>query len=445
MNELFKVKKGNLSYKDKVENIHFGIIYKEVDGLIILEAFLNSDEFYKKFKADKEEFKPFFTFKGVSTELDEIEIPKLRFWKYEFEKSIIHLIINNYLIKYREDEKIKNVTEHSVHRMELEGFNHEFYDITEFQTYDGNNKHNSWTRDHTKALLHINPGDIVPNAYNLLFHNLPGSDNIVLSITKNFKLKYKDYLQLKETLVDFLSFLNGGTVTIRKEYTGSMYYTDQLGSSIEISYSFKKLSINGHSDYFPIRVGRFQGNWLGQAFVRCFSKFYDLSKMIDWSSIVYSLNSANNLPNYVERFYLLITLFEKLAKQYSNILEPKEKLIISTEDFDIIKEKLEEIISQNKNILCGKSEIFKNRINQLNISKKGSVESRLINLLNGANVSLSKEIEEIIYIDRNNSVHEGKVGDDFIDGLEKYYLLDKTIRDIILNLIGYEGLRKKVG
>ena len=123
-------------------------------------------------------------------------------WKYQYGKSIINLVVSSNVIVYKAKEESKDLLNHSIYRVELEGFNHKFYDHSEVskkgKNHDGEHVFSDLKNDHTSATLALGDYGIIPNTLEIRFHKLGDCDNIILSFTKRNRLIYSDYLKIKK-------------------------------------------------------------------------------------------------------------------------------------------------------------------------------------------------------------------------------------------------------
>ena len=123
----------------------------------------------------------------------------------------------------------------------------------------------------------------------------------------------------------------------------------------------------------------------------------------------------------------------------------KKKVLLNEEIFSDLKKDLKVITSKyRKNFSTLKDyNSFLSKIGVLNRVNKNETKEKLSDLFKYANVELTDQLKSLISIERNSAVHEGKFGNSNKEMYINYFVLDHAIRDIILNIIKYNGNRYK--
>lgn len=268
-----------------------------------------------------------------------------------------------------------------------------------------------------------------------------------------YKLTESEYLEIKKELIEFLSFYNGGYVVVRRECLGNWYSTSNDGNKkkrdkfeIENYYSYDKFPIQELSNYLLIRNDFNHINSLIHPYFKCFDNYRVASEKYDLGEIINILSGVNDAGSVEQRFYALIITLERLAFNICQVHEQYESFIIPDNEFDPIKLDLYDAIENHKDSLSAtKIKVYydlRNKVNVLNKIRKGETLNKFLKMLEVAEIEKTDEILHIIDKVRNSSVHKGVIGVDF-EKYKNYWVLDKLIRDIILNLIGYDGPRRE--
>lgn len=318
----------------------------------------------------------------------------------------------------------------------------EFCDHTEIkETKRGSNESsNTIERDYTSSEIFTEF-----NSYKQVFYKSQVNKNVIADFSgkTNSILIYGNFLKFKKDYISFLSFLNGATVKIRKEFTGNYLSLDKvtLKSEITVVYSFEKLTNKRHNNYIPLnkRLTNVPDNIIGKAFLFSFDKFREWNIKLDLSSIIYYLNTVEKINSAEERFFIQIIAFERLAKLYSKYAYPVNECLPSPEDFEIIKNEFYIILENNKEKFGSNFDKAKGLIGNLNKTKISNT-AKLYGILNDVNIEINDDIRNLIEEVRNNTVHEGEIGDG-TDGIKNMHLLNELIHEIILRLIEYRGIR----
>ena len=225
----------------------------------------------------------------------------------------------------------------------------------------------------------------------------------------------------RESLVNYLSLINGASVQIVKE--------DFLGYSKFYSYNHVK---NISCDCYlcgNIRSYRFS------SILFEFDNYVRWNKHLNLNKFINHLCSAQQLLYAEDRAFILILVFEGLCKKYIGLLNKDRipKNIISHEVFDTIKENFVEIL-KNQEVASGSFEKLKAKIDNLNATNTATLKFRII--LEDLNIQCTPKIKKLIKNVRSTLVHEAE-----LKNFEDYQLLSELIREIILRLINSKSKR----
>jgi hypothetical protein len=178
-----------------------------------------------------------------------------------------------------------------------------------------------------------------------------------------------------------------------------------------------------------------------------FDKFYQINKKLDFSRLIFSLNATNDV-GLDERFFILITALERISKNYTNNNNDESTHLIDDDFFrGTLKPELINQIKKYKNDISRFNKeawsIINSKIGNLNRRHNSDTSQKLYEFLNYANINISNSVVNLIENERNLAVHEGIIGKDDTARIKNYWKLDHVLRDIILNLIEYKGIRKR--
>lgn len=456
----YTVTSGYVKCNEDTSEIHFAIIFID-NGVYKVETFFKDKGFF-----ERNEKNSYFLLTGKTEKGWDIECHGLfrRFYKYENQKA--EFICDNYIKlsnnkKTFADEPEKEKTdEDTIFFVEMEGLRLHFSDftqITRHRVYGEVDRLNNSTFDHTSCPTIINHSEFKGgNYYHLIFLKNPENENIIIDFTKNdgyCKFYFENYQKIKIDLVNFLSFINGGPVFIRRELAGR-YYNEggQRGYDAQTVYLYSKRRIvDFHcSNYLPINEHH---SYSRQIFLDlfnkndCFDKYIKLNKELDFNSLVFSLNNSYQTAGLEERYFILIGALEKISSNYSKAKNNGKQTLIDKTFFDkIIKQKLNEAIESFKSKIEKDNryswEIFKSRIGSLNNRNEADTVAKLYDFLQYAKIPMSDAVKNLIEIERHRAIHEGIIGETERESVDNYWKLDHILRDVILNLIGYESIVK---
>ncbi len=445
-----EIKCGSFSCK-----IPFALVFND-EGVFYVETFLPQKDFYEQTKSTG-----FYTLIGKTEKGYDIEINDLSFRSFKYANFKLELICygNLKLSDNRKEENEKNTTEKyddSIYVIEVEGLKMKFAHHTTVEKFRNDGKVDEFFNsdfDHTSCAMTINFSEREGNYYKLIFTKNPKIDNILIDISKHKgynRLTYKNYLQIKDTLLSFLSFLNGGHVTVRKELTGwfiTSSGSEYTNSQCVIIYSRKRETVKYLSDFIPANEHHsYSSNIVPHMFINCFDHYYQLNKQLDFMSLVFSLNNSTETVGLEEKYFILITALEKICTNYATTIRQPKKTLIDKDIFiNDIKPELDAVLKKYETIIKQDNlrawAIFKSKIENVNKSNKAETSQKLYELFAYSQIPINGEVVSLIETERNQAVHEGIIGATEQDRIKNYWKLDHILRDIILNLIDYKSYR----
>jgi len=442
-NEIYRIKKGELSADAIVIPFEFGIILSD-DGLLHVDLYIEEDFNLSSFIENKNSryWDKEYLATCITEENNKIEIDRLSFTSIEPHFSKVKLVcygkLTHTTIKKHYDEK--DNSNPKLHYLELEGLNIEFCDITEVIRARRSqiNDYNYQERDHTSAPISSNKF-----LYNQVFYKDEATQNIIVEFPNetNSTLYYSRFQEIRRDYVYALSFLNGAEVKIRKECTGSYYSMNKVDSEIVITYSFKKHLNLRFNKYLPICNAFYRSeNVLSKFLIFNFDNYCDWNNKIDLNSIVYYLNSSEQARTMEEKVFIQMIAFERLTTFYAQYLGNKEEFIPCKEDFDPIKTELIQVIEKYKSKFGNAFNTAKSKISNINQIKRLSTTDKMYRILTDCDIPINDSIERLIEQVRHKTIHEGNIGNGE-EAFQNLYLLDELLREIILRLVKYNGKR----
>jgi hypothetical protein len=450
MKEVQRIVKGSLSGGLIEIPIHFGLIFSDL-GALTLDLYVEESFNLSSLMQDDKGgiWKADYTLKCKSSKDDLLEIDQLSFSRIDPHESTLKMVCYGKMVK-TEIRKTPVPTRpdkrgETVHFLILEGLKIRFTDITEKPRARKGRKIEGlfdWKRDHTSALL---VADKYP--FNQVFYQPEGSNQIAVEFDNksNNTLTHEKFTELKRDYLGALSFLNGATVSLRKEFIGSFCSQDAsgtLGSEIEITYSFKSVINDRYNGYVPINDPfSISHNVLNTFFIHNFDNYRNWSSKIDLNSIVFYLSNSEQTRSMEEKVFIQMIAFERLTTLYANYLGETEEFLPCKEEFEEIKKELQTVLSKHKNKFGNAYNTVRGKVSNLNQIKRGSTSDKMYRLINDVNIPITSEIETLIDVIRNKTIHEGNIGEG-----EQFWttflLLDELIREIILRLVEFKGDRK---
>lgn len=456
MQLVYTILSGHIKCADFIKEIPFALVFFE-DGVYKIETFFSESYFF-----DDNRCKCYYTLIGKTEKSFDIEIRGMYCShvssvnnKTIFTSDGFVKLTDNRNMANADLSKIKNKKD-KIFLIEIEGLKTHFADHSEYEGYKyGNSDKISFNHgfDHTSCGMILNIEGFQGNWFHLVFHKNFSNDNIILDFTQSkgyCELYYDDYLQFKNDLISFLSFINGNDVFIRKEFTGYFYSSGNNGYDAQIVYNYSRNTLynNQQSDYIPIdKHHSYSSEIFNNLFVHCFDKFYHLNKLLDFNSLIFSLNSSIQTAGLNERYYILITALEKIGNEMlKSKLNGKQNLVDEKLFKKLVQPKLSNALAEikgkinleNKNAF----DILLSKIGALN-GYRENTNDKLYKLFEYSGIPINDQVSNLIHVERNFAVHEGIIGNTTEEKFNNYWKLDHILRDIILNLIGYKSYRNR--
>lgn len=345
------------------------------------------------------------------------------------------------------EEELEKEFREPIYFIELEGFKLQFLDLTEIEHHRRGVKLDGLhsKRDHTDAQIIYNGSKNSPcNFFGLTFLQNPKNDkNIIVEFTGDYPniLFYDVFNEFKVDFIHLLSLLNGADIRIRKEFIGKHYSVGAYTSQKHITYSFEPVINERYSQYVPINSPFHKTERIiSKTFSMCFDKFIELNKTLDLNTIIFYLNGAENASSIIEQLFTKMIAFERLATINYNLASKEVKYLVLPDQLEVIKKEISPILEKYSNSYKFNFGTVNSRLDNLFKEKSGRTEDKLYFLLKTASIEPDEETKTLIDKIRHIVIHEGKL--ESLNDVVKYcFLLDKLLRDIILNLMGYDGSR----
>lgn len=442
--EFFRIKEGSLS-DDKIKiPVDFGII-SIIEGIFYCDFYINESYDLDAFMVgDKTLWEREFNVTAITVDYEDLEIDRLLFRKITPHKYQVRMQCLGKLLRRKKENfpDLDNNEEACIHYIEFEGLELDFTDLTYLNKIRNDNKVNDfkdWERDHTKLELVYKKIPIEHTIY-----KDPDSDKLVAQFYNKdyFKLTYKDYLKIKRQYVRLLSFVNGAEVQVRKECTGRSYTIGKIDSQEVIYYSFTTINNLRFNKYLPLKDPFFLNHGiLHKIFKNNFIKFCQWDEKLGLTTIIFLLNNAQQSQSIEGKFFIQIIAFERLTTLYSEHLNEKDEHYPNSENFREVKEQFFKVLDNNKEAFGPYYNLAKSKLGNLNLVQKLSTTAKMYRILEDYNIEVTDEIRKIIEVVRHKTVHRGDIGENFGDMLLNFNLLDELIREIILRMIDYKGVR----
>lgn len=448
----YTITTGDIYCGDQSRKLPFALVFYE-DGLYYVETFLPDKDFYEnnKYAAYQLIGK---TEKGYDIEITDLYMRRFKFGVCKLEAVCYGYIKLTDQRDHKHWQKKDENYDDSIYIVEVEGLKMKFADHTTIEKYrrtGDDQKHFEF--DHTQCVMCINFSEREGNHFKLVFADSPSGENIIMDFSEHLgyqRLTYKNYLVFKDALLSFLSFMNGGQVTVRKEMTGSFITssgTAYINSQIVYLYSRKKEHSRDLNHFLPINNHHsYSSEIVPNLFVLCFDKFYQMNKSLDFMSLIFSLNNATQTAGLEEKYFILITALEKICTNFARTLSGSSETLLSADLFTSkIKPALEEVLKgyeqqiKSENISAWLA--LKSKLGNLNKRHKNETSQKMREFFAYAKININSEVERLIELERNQAVHQGIIGSTENERIKNYLKLDHILRDIILNLIGYNRIR----
>lgn len=223
------------------------------------------------------------------------------------------------------------------------------------------------------------------------------------------------FVLFRESLIGYLSFVNGASVQIiREDFFGYCKI-----------YSYNRIENISRSYYLCGNAKRFAPS----SILYEFDNYVRWNEYLNLNKFVHHLCAAQQLQYVEDRSFILIVAFEGLCGNYEKMfcIENKDNSIVSKETFKSIKKEFFNILKRHE-ISSDECTKLKSKIGQLNVSNSASHKFGLI--LDNLNIQRTSEIKDLIKEVRNTIVHEAT-----LSGFEEYQLLSELLREILARLI----------
>lgn len=449
---IYRLKSGHIDFNQGLKlDFLLGLVYNDEGNLYIelhFDEFLNLEEFYHNNQDafEQDDYKLFCsTEDGYKFTAPKILMKNLPFRKskgnfYCFDHIKIEKEIHN--IPSNDLESELEIVKDPIKYVKLEGLrihhtSHTF--IKASRAYGpvrpdevGGDK--LW--DHTEVTFQLDF-----RSYKFIIRKDDDGESII-----EFQSPQSQYLAMPYTFwefikldfLEFLSFLNGAAVYIRAEYYGQYYSGGKLDAQIKKIYSAQHHKPYRWNNYIPINNAWYKGDGIvSNAFLNCFEKYRNLNVLLDLNTIIFYLNNAEQAPSMGERIFIQTILLERFSNKHAETFEDPETTIIDPDIYAPIHKELVEVLERNKKAMGGNFNLLNSKLSNINNTKRKQTDFKFRQLIQAANIELTKEVEDLL-ISRHKIVHSGDIGKSD-EARKNYFLMDKLLRKIIVNLIGYEG------
>ena len=335
-----------------------------------------------------------------------------------------------------------------IYFLEVEGLQMEHTDITEIHKSRNGEEilnYNS-QRDYTSAMLvYRGSNNSSCTSFNLLFLKNEIDKNLTIIQFKgdySNLLYYDVFIEFREDFIHLLSLLNGAEVKIRKEFTGEHFSVSHFRSQKMITYSFEPIINERFSHYVPINSPFKRGDRIiSKVLMFSFDKYVKVNRTLDLNSIIFYLNGAEKASSIMEKFFIKMVAFERLADINFKLNSGHTEYLIENDQKQMIAGEIALILKKYSREFKFDFTTINSRVDNLFKKSNGRTEKKLYYLLETAKIEINDDIKMLIEKVRNNIIHEGTLQTNR-DNVKFYFLLDKLLRDIILNLIEYNGPRE---
>jgi len=403
--ELYKVRKIHLSLQyDLQEHLElsseFGVIVQD-EGVIFLETHIfDDDSFSKIFDSD------YLWGKSKATMITfgdlEVEMPFMALTDMSTEENKIRFKCFDYILVKKEDpiyefQKQKN---EEVNPSEL--IKVDFWGLDLLVP----------PNDKTSLMVNDVPFEIkFSKGTEMMYATFPYNKEVVHNV-----LTLELFELFRESLVGYLSLINGARVQIAKEYYNGFIRL----------YSYNRIDNISRSQYACGNVNVFRPHTL----LIEFDNYVRWNKILNLNKFVSHLCTAQQIKDYEDRSFILILALEGLCKKYIEIQDESRvpDRIISSDTFNSIKESINEILESKLDSKSTEFQTINQAINNLNVQPKATLKFRI--MLEDVNISLTSQLRKLIRGVRSTLVHEAE-----LKSYSDYVMLSELIREIILRLI----------
>jgi len=454
MKEIYRLVEGALILGNRKDTFHFGFIYDD-NGKIYLEVYFNEESAIVNdlwFPRDDKISTKEIQIEGTTEKNHKIKAFNLFPTSFNRGKTIKSKFLCQEKLIYEKGTFVKEGqrTDDKIFYIELEGLNIIHTELSEKQTNRANSHRSTdlplsdSIRDFTTFSINLLQGKSYLT-YSGEFYDHPDLSN------ENQLLVFKDFITTevfernRDYLIQMLSFANGADVKIRRIYTGKSYTISEIpDSQITETFSFTKINNQYPSNYIPI-FNQFKrsGNEL-ISFCILYNKFIEEYSKLDFKSIIFYLNRANENNNLEQKVFTLLIALEELGSKYLKEYSPNQYTIIPSENFGKIKKALRDTLNLFKEEIPNDNMEFNRLMSKLcDINtQRIDTEEKFFNLFEHASIPRTQIITELVK-QRHSAIHEGEIGKTIQDKWDFFHRLDHILRDIILNRIGYRGVRVK--
>lgn len=412
--ELHRVRDGKILSENIEIPIDFGIILEE-DGIITADLYINSSFNLENFMD--------FTLEMIKTRSKalcktdaglDLEIRGIEFRSIIPYKQLVKVICYDSVLLTK--ERVQPYRENSqtvtlLHSLVIEGLQMEYCEATT-QQRQGRNE-NIGPRNIQWDLTSIGwLADFSMYALNFYKEYETGDVIVKFNHSKNTKLTYDKFLELKFDFISLLSFVNGAQVKVRRESYGTYFMSENQTALIDVDYSFRKWSNQRHTEYIMLNhIFNRSHNVLNEIMIESFDNFRKWNKQIDLNSIIFYLNGAVQARSLNEQYFILIIAFERLTTLYARVSGAKTITHPLKDDFKTIKEELFNILDRHKSILEPYFERTKSIVGGLNQVQRLSTIDKMHGILTDLKIDVTPEIAALINVVRNEAIHEGHIGE----------------------------------
>jgi hypothetical protein len=458
------ISSGELQFGQNSVKVEFGII-KESNGNVICDFYIGEDTQSLQSHIRLPKIKDgYCSFHGFTTTHEQIEVFYLTFTKIRNDNPLrIRFYSYGHLMLKRNDVDVKTgIGENEIFNIEVEGLDMKFHSATETKMKRNGRQDPTGVKvqkDYNEYLLQWKSNNApVAQTIKLIFEDKNVKNTTLIKIAyiskPYFKLTENAYQEIKKDLIEFLSFYNGGYVVVRRENLGKWQSFTSNGNEkilnkteIHNYFSYSKFPILELNNYLHVR-NNFNSHYsIIHPYFNCFNNYRVASEKYGLGEIINILNGINDAGSVEQKFYTLIITLERLAYNICQIHEQSETYILPDNEYAPLKLDLFTVFDKHKESFQENNikayHDLRNKINGLNKIRKGETLNKFLKMLEVVGIERTQEIYHIIDKVRNSSVHKGNIGAADSEKYKNYWVLDKLIRDIILNLIEYDGPRKE--
>lgn len=445
---IYKIRKGSIHHDELVLPFIFGLVYLE-EGQYLFELFFDEnyplEEVYNNNK--RIIFNESLTITSCLVNGDSliaIDVATISIedgynkMKLEcFGKITIEKPIKDF---ERVDLK-DSIRESNLHFLKLEGLRMQFSNHTEVEAWRNNSKIISqelgnYYFDHSVCELQVGW-----DSYKTIWSEDDG-EVIVQFLHPEAQyqsMPFSKYEEIKSDFISIVSFLNGAPVRIRGEYTGAYYSVLKIDSQVKHLYSFKNESNKRHNQFIPLNDTWFQhDNILSRVLMWDFNRYRYWNQKLNLNSIIYMLGNAEQVRSVSERVFIQMILLERLSDSYALITPNQNHSLIDVNIFSEIKPDLEGVLLKLKGRISDTHfDTIKGRVFGANDGKRQRTDVKINALLEGVGIEITEGIRDVIGKDRHSIIHKGDIGSG-----EAFQVLDNLLRQVIVNLIKYNGPTK---